>query len=377
MKTPGAIVLADGTRFSGISVGVTGQMTGEVVFNTSQTGYQEIISDPSYSEQIIVFTQPHIGNVGVNPFDMESKNVFAAGVIMRSFSSIASNWRAEGTLGEFFQQHNVIAISEIDTRALTHHLRDDGSQAGTLMGGEIDWESGIYSAQCFSGLLGKDLATRASSALINPTKRVKPFVGFSGMPKVKANQRFHVIVMDFGVKHSIIRHLTDRDCRVSVVPANATYQAIMDLKPHGIVLSNGPGDPAACKDAIATIKLLLTQRIPIMAICLGHQLLALACGARTQKMVFGHHGANHPIVSTADGTVSISSQNHGFVVSEESLPKTLRITHRSLFDNTIAGIAHKDLPAFGFQGHPEANPGPLELTQLFDEFINVLAGCYA
>lgn len=382
MKTSGALVLADGTIFEGISVGVAGHICGEVVFNTSQTGYQEILTDPSYTEQVIVFTQPHIGNVGVNALDMESNQVFAAGAVMRSFSAIASNWRSEETLSSFFHKHNVIALSEIDTRALTHHLRNLGSQSGCLMAGEVDLDKALDYAKRFPGLLGKDLAksvTTEKSYAWNKGSWFEKMAKNKLLDERLANKKdsYRIVVLDFGVKHSILRQLIDYGCKVTVVPAATSFKDILALKPHGIVLSNGPGDPAACEYAITTIKKLLEHGMPIMAICLGHQLLALASGATTEKMVFGHHGANHPVVSGADGTVSISSQNHGFVVSEENLPQCLRITHRSLFDGTIAGIERTDVPAFGFQGHPEAGPGPTELTELFNRFVNLLEGFYA
>lgn len=354
----GLLALADGTVFEGISIGYpTGLICGEVVFNTGQTGYQEILTDPSYAEQIIVFTQPHIGNTGINSQDMESAQIFAKGAIMRSYSHYASNWRSQKSLQHFFHQHKTIALSEIDTRALTLHLRKFGNQAGCIMAGQIDHQTAIDYAQRFPGLSGKDLIKQVST--------VKPYT----LGEKKRPFPYHIVVYDFGVKASILNSLTDRGCALTVVPANTEAAQVLALNPDGIVLSNGPGDPAAATYAIKTVRSLLIHRIPLLAICFGHQLLALASGAKTKKMTFGHHGTNHPIISLKTGRVSISSQNHGFVV-EENLPPILRITHRSLFDGTIAGIERIDAPAFGFQGHPEAGPGPTELNHLFDHFLS-------
>ncbi len=361
---PGVLVLADGTVFEGVSVGPLGHVCGEVVFNTAQTGYQEIMTDPSYAEQLIVFTQPHIGNVGVNTVDMESDRVFAKGAIMRSFSQVASNWRSETTLTDFFETHQVIAVSDIDTRALTHHLREHGSQAGCLMTGDIDVSHALQQAKQFNGLEGRDLAKTVTTD--------KPYIFSQSSAK-----GFHLVVYDFGVKRSILTCLANLGCHVTVVPAETSAQAVLALNPDGVVLSNGPGDPAACTYAISAIKTLLQQAIPMMAICLGHQLLALASGASTKKMKFGHHGANHPVQTLQNKMVAISSQNHGFVVDQENLPTCLEITHHSLFDGSIAGIKRKDVPAFGFQGHPEAGPGPTELTDLFVQFIALLEVSHA
>ncbi len=363
MNNPGILVLSDGAFFEGVSVGHAGHVSGEVVFNTAQTGYQEVLTDPSYTEQLIVFTQPHIGNVGVNSFDMESDRIFAKGAIMRNISTIASNWRAENTLQNFLKEQKFIALSEIDTRALTHHLRQFGSQSGCIMTGNIDYEKAHQYAKNYSGLLGKDLVQEVT------TKKSYSW----GQQKNK----HHIVVYDFGVKRSILNCLSKLNCAVTIVPAMTSVEEIVSLKPNGIVLSNGPGDPAACTYAIDAIKKLLIYKIPMMAICLGHQLLALASGAQTQKMIFGHHGANHPIQDMNTCVVSISSQNHGFVVSEENLPSCLNVTHRSLFDSTIAGIERTDTPAFGFQGHPEAGPGPIELTLLFKQFKSMIEKSYA
>lgn len=363
-QEPGILVLSDGAVFEGTSIGQKGQVCGEIVFNTAQTGYQEILTDPSYADQLIVFTQPHIGNVGINSSDMESDRVFANGVIMRNASEVASHWRSEETLGNFLKKQKIIAISEIDTRALTHHLRQFGSQSACMMAGDIDESKALNDAKKFSGLLGKDLVQKVT------TKETY----FFGTHKTDL---YHIVVYDFGVKRSILNCLADLECAVTVVPATTKAEAVLGLKPNGIVLSNGPGDPSACVYAIEAVKSLLNNKIPIMAICLGHQLLALASGAKIKKMDFGHHGVNHPIQHIKNNTVSISSQNHGFVVSEESLPTCLNITHRSLFDGSIAGIERGDAPAFGFQGHPEAGPGPVELKKLFKQFKSMIEVSHA
>lgn len=374
MKNSAVLVLADGSIFEGISVGAPGQVCGEVVFNTAQTGYQEILTDPSYTEQIIVFTQPHIGNVGVNTFDMESSRVWLSGAVMRSFSSVASNWRSEETLANFLQKHKVIAISEVDTRALTQHLRTHGSQPGCIMAGEVDLKRALHYAQNYSSMAGKNLAEVVTTPNIYQWEKGTSDNKWSNTQQIlPESTQQHIVVYDFGVKHNILRYLVDLACRVTVVSANTTAEEVLALQPDGIMLSNGPGDPAACLEIIDQIKILLTKGIPIFGICLGHQLLALASGAQTKKMIFGHHGANHPVVCLATGTVAISSQNHGFVVAEETLPTCLQITHRSLFDNTIAGITRTDIPAFSFQGHPEASPGPTELTHLFNRFIVLIS----
>lgn len=363
LTSPGVLVLADGTVFTGISVGKLGFTCGEVIFNTAQTGYQEILTDPSYAKQILVFTQPHIGNVGVNFADMESHHAHVQGLIMRSFSHVTSNWRAQDSLSNFLQKENVIALSEVDTRALTLHLRQFGSQAGCIMTKNIDYQVAHEKAKKFAGLLGKDLVKNVTTKYIYSweDKQVK---------EKKKDLSFHVVVYDFGVKHSILRCLADKGCFITVVPATTSVDEVLALNPHGVVLSNGPGDPVACQYAIEATKIFLKHKLPIMGICFGHQILALASGASIKKMMFGHHGSNHPILSLQDGSVAISSQNHGFVVADESLPPCLAVTHRSLFDNSIAGLKRVDVPAFGFQGHPEANPGPCELSHLFDRFIN-------
>lgn len=357
MRSTALLAFADGTVFNGISVGAEGSTTGEVIFNTAQTGYQEILTDPSYTEQIVVFTQPHIGNVGTNAQDMESKKAQVSGAIMRSLSETASNWRSESCLASFLKKHQIIAISEIDTRALTHYLRNKGFQAGCIASGQIDKATAIQKAQTFQELTGKDLTATTS------TSESYDF-------QASTKEQPLIVVYDFGVKFSILKQLAHYPCRITIVPAKTSFSKVMSLNPHGIVLSNGPGDPAACKEIIDNIQMLLTDQIPIMGICLGHQLLALASGAHTEKMRFGHHGANHPIQSLETETVFISSQNHGFTVSENQWPSCLKVTHRSLFDGSIAGIERIDTPAFGFQGHPEASPGPNDMAHLFHRFMS-------
>jgi len=356
---PALLALADGNLFYGTSIGASGKTAGEVVFNTSMTGYQEILTDPSYTQQIITFTYPHIGNVGVNPEDMESNKVWASGLIIRELSPIVSNWRAQQSLNEFLKQHKIIGIADIDTRRLTQILRDKGVQNGCIVSEDLNPDSAIDMAKKFPSLTGQDLAKIVS------TKQIIEW-------KQPLQPKYHVVVYDFGVKYNILRMLTDRGCRLTVVPAQYSASDVLKLKPNGVLLSNGPGDPAACSYAIENIKILLENNIPLFGICLGFQLLALACGAKTIKVKFGHHGANHPVKDLKTGMVAITSQNHNFVVDEKSLPRDLQITHRSLFDNTLQGIQHKTKPAFAFQGHPEASPGPHDIAYLFDRFINLI-----
>ncbi len=356
---PAILAFADGKIFKGESVGVEGTTCGEVVFNTAQTGYQEILTDPSYAGQMIVFTHPHIGNVGVNAKDMESEKMHAVATIMRQFSETASNWRSEKTLASFIREQNKLAMTHVDTRALTQYLRHHGSQMACMMTGKVEVDHAIYLARQHKAL-SQEILMQAVS------RKTQQEIH-------SHNAHYHIVVLDFGVKNSILTMLAQYHCKITILPYTTTVSDILALQPDGIVLSNGPGDPALLVNAIATIKNLLTKDIPIMAICLGHQLLALASGAKTQKMLFGHHGANHPVQSLSGG-VAITSQNHGFTVSDDDLPASLNITHRSLFDQTIAGIERKDVPAFGFQGHPEAGPGPFEMNVLFAKFMNLLEG---
>jgi carbamoyl-phosphate synthase small subunit len=362
MKKQGLLALESGELFWGESVGADGQFVGEVIFNTAMTGYQEILTDPSYAEQMICFTYPHIGNVGVNSEDQESLKIWAGGVIMKELSQGFSNWRAKGDLQQMLKQQNTVALAGIDTRKLTHLLRKKGSLNGCIMGGAVDPDFALKQAKAFSGLNGKDLA-----------KEVTCWASH----QLGSAEDFHVVVLDFGVKQAILQNLIDVGCRLTIVPAQTTASEIAQLNPHGVVLSNGPGDPAACLDAISTIQTILEMEIPLFGICLGHQLLALASGASTVKMECGHHGANHPIQELETGKVFISSQNHGFVVEKTNLPPCLEVTHTSLFDGTVAGVKRKDKPAFSFQGHPEASPGPHELKLLFNQFITLMENTYA
>jgi carbamoyl-phosphate synthase small subunit len=355
------LALETGQVFYGTSIGVYGITVGEVVFNTALTGYQEILTDPSYCKQLITFTYPHIGNTGINFEDNQAPKIFAAGLIVKSLSKFASNWRSKISLAEFLQQQGVVGIADIDTRGLTTLLRQHGSLRGCIMAGTIDVNLALDQAKAFSGLNNLDLATQVTTN----KNYVTESYACEGTPK-------HVVVMDFGVKQSIIDCLTQRGCRVTVVPAHFTATQILELQPDGIVLSNGPGDPAACHAIINVIKLLVTSSIPILGICLGHQLLALALGAKTYKMDFGHHGSNHPVQNISSGKVMITSQNHGFAVDALSLGPNLEVTHRSLFDNSLQGFKHKSLPLFSFQGHPEASPGPHDVLGLFDDFIQAV-----
>jgi carbamoyl-phosphate synthase small subunit len=358
LENPALLALADGTLFHGISVGHSGEAVGEVVFNTSMTGYQEILTDPSYAQQIVTLTYPHIGNVGVNDEDNESDRAFAAGLIIRELSPIVSNWRSTQSLPEFLKAQKIVAIANIDTRQLTHILRQKGAQSGCIVTGNIDPEMALKKARAFAGLVGKDLAIEVS------TKEKYDFGRGHGQ---------HVVVYDFGVKRNILRLLAERGCKVTVVPAKTSAQDVLKLNPDGVVLSNGPGDPAACDYAITAAKILLEKKLPLFGICLGFQILGLACGAKTVKMKFGHHGANHPVQDVRSKKVFITSQNHGFCVDEKTLPIELTITHISLFDKTLQGFKHATLPMMAFQGHPEAGPGPNDLMCLFDEFMGMVA----
>ncbi len=367
------LALADGTVFYGASIGVEGIKTGEVAFNTAMTGYQEILTDPSYCQQIITLTYPHIGNTGANPVDFESGNidkVYAAGLVIRDLPLIASNHRKTQTLAEFLREQNVIAIAEIDTRKLTRILREKGAQSGCIMAGEIDEGKALQAARAFPGLAGMDLAKVVSCR--QPYTWMEGEWSLESDFRIQENPVFHVAAFDFGIKRTILRKLAQRGCKVTVFPAQTPAEEVMKIQPDGIFLSNGPGDPEPCDYAISTTQVLLQKNIPIFGICLGHQLLALASGARTVKMKFGHHGANHPVQDVSSGKVIITSQNHGFAVDLDSLPGNARITHVSLFDGSLQGFELVDKPAFCFQGHPEASPGPHEADYLFDKFIAMM-----
>jgi len=366
VSRPALLVLADGTSFNGTAIGVDGSAVGEVVFNTAMTGYQEILSDPSYAQQIVTLTYPHIGNTGTNAEDTESARVFATGLVVRDAPSRHSNFRATATLADFLRQQQVVAIADVDTRALTRHLRDHGAQPGCIMTGSDIRDAAHQAARNFPGLAGLDLAKEVTCHDTYRWSQGSWSLGGATEPPIAKHQ---VVAMDFGIKHNILRMLIDRGCAVTVVPAQTSADDIRALSPAGLFLSNGPGDPEPCDYAINTIRDLLSDGLPTFGICLGHQLLALASGARTQKMKFGHHGANHPVLDVATGRVMISSQNHGFAVDAESLNEQLAITHVSLFDNSLQGIRRLDVPAFSFQGHPEASPGPHDVDGLFDQFV--------
>lgn len=368
--TPAMLVLADGTVFRGISIGAPGHTVGEVVFNTSITGYQEILTDPSYTKQIVTLTYPHIGNVGVNTEDIESGNVYASGLIIRDLPLTHSSWRCEQSLSDYLQQNNVVAIADIDTRKLTRILREKGAQAGCIVAGEDNEAKALELARAFPGLAGMDLAKVVStkdSYVFDQTEWQLD----SGYGKSEGGQ-LHVVAFDYGVKRNILRMLVSRGCKVTVLPAQATAEQALALNPDGVFLSNGPGDPEPCDYAINAIASIVETGLPVFGICLGHQLLALASGAKTLKMKFGHHGANHPVQDMDDKRVFITSQNHGFAVDAATLPANLRATHVSLFDGSLQGISRTDKPAFSFQGHPEASPGPTEMSYLFDRFIALM-----
>ncbi len=370
MTAPAVLALADGSIFRGQSIGAAGNTTGEVVFNTAITGYQEILTDPSYARQIVTLTYPHIGNTGVTPEDMESAQIYASGLVVRDLSMLASSWRAAGSLPEFLQRGRIVAIAGIDTRRLTRLLREKGAQSGCIMTGDkLDETAAVRAARAFPGLKGMDLAKVVSTRA--PYQWNDGSVGREPTP-LRAAQRLHVVAYDYGIKRNILRLIADQGCRLTVVPATTGAADVLAMNPDGIFLSNGPGDPEPCDYAIRAISEFLETDVPIFGICLGHQLLGLASGARTVKMKFGHHGANHPVLEIASGRVLISSQNHGFAVDESTLPSHVVPTHRSLFDGSLQGIARIDRPAFSFQGHPEASPGPHDLKPLFDSFSQAM-----
>jgi len=377
LQQPAILTLEDGSIFRGLSIGAAGQSVGEVVFNTAMTGYQEILTDPSYSRQLVTLTYPHIGNTGVTDEDTESAAIHAAGLIVRDVPRRASNWRREQDLGDYLRAEGVPGIADIDTRRLTRILREKGAQNGCLMAGDgLDEAAALAAARAFPGLAGMDLAKEVTTQ--------EAYTWTAGLWSLERGQgmslatddpalRFHVVAYDYGVKQNILRMLVHRGCRITVVPAKTPAAEVLALGPDGVFLSNGPGDPEPCDYAISAIRSLLDAGIPQFGICLGHQLLGLACGARTVKMKFGHHGANHPVQDLATGRVMISSQNHGFAVDEASLPAAVIATHRSLFDGSLQGIRHRERPAFSFQGHPEASPGPHDVAPLFDDFIAAMA----
>ena len=371
MTTPAILALEDGSIFRGVAIGATGQSTGEVVFNTSMTGYQEILTDPSYAHQIVTLTYPHIGNTGTNSEDEESEFVWSAGLVIRDLPLMASNWRNTQPLDEYLIANNVVAIADIDTRRLTRILREKGAQSGCIVAGDnIDEAAALAAAKGFAGLKGMDLAKEVT---------VKEAYNWTGSTwdlvegnREKVDGHLKVVAYDYGVKRNILRMLVERGCDLTVVPAQTPAKDVLAMNPDGVFLSNGPGDPEPCDYAIAAIKEILQTDTPVFGICLGHQLLALASGAKTEKMKFGHHGANHPVQDLDTKVVMITSQNHGFAVSEESMPSHLRATHKSLFDGSLQGIERTDKQAFSFQGHPEASPGPHDVAPLFDRFIEIM-----
>ena len=371
MSTAAILALADGSVFHGIAIGAEGETVGEVVFNTAMTGYQEILTDPSYARQIVTLTYPHIGNTGVTAEDEESSSIHAAGLVIRDLPLVASSWRSEQSLSDYLKSQGTVAIADIDTRRLTRILRDKGAQGGCILAGDaVTEQQALAKARAFPGLLGMDLAREVSTQ--------ESYTWSEGTWQWGADQRpapatnYNVVALDFGVKRNILRMLADRGCSLTVLPAQSDIDAVCAHNPDGIFLSNGPGDPEPCDYAIVLAQAAMARGIPLFGICLGHQILALASGARTEKMKFGHHGANHPVQKLDDGTVMVTSQNHGFTVSEEALPATVAVTHRSLFDATIQGIARTDVSAYSFQGHPEASPGPHDAGQLFDPFIRAM-----
>jgi carbamoyl-phosphate synthase small subunit len=368
---PALLALEDGTVFRGISIGAKGRAVGEVVFNTAMTGYQEILTDPSYARQIITLTYPHIGNTGTNSEDFESQKIYAAGLVIRDLPLYESNWRNEVSFQDFLRRGGLTAIAEIDTRRLTRILREQGAQSGCIITGDESVEKAVEHAKKFPGLAGMDLARIVSSEATYQWSMGLGWPNGEGSPGKRITTQ-HVVAYDFGIKRNILRLLVDQNCRVTVVPAQTPAEDVLAMAPDGVFLSNGPGDPEPCTYAIKAIRLLLGTGIPVFGICLGHQLLGLASGARTVKMKFGHHGANHPVLNLDTNTVAITSQNHGFAVDEDSLPDNLRPTHRSLFDNSLQGVERTDCLAMGFQGHPEASPGPHDLRPIFNRFTEMM-----
>ena len=369
---PAALALADGTVFRGRSIGARGAAVGEVVFNTAITGYQEILTDPSYCRQIVTLTYPHIGNTGVNPEDQESARTFAEGLVVRDLPRLHSNWRAKDDLSSYLRKNNVVGIADIDTRKLTRILREKGAQNGCLVAGDVDVDSALAKARAFPGLAGMDLAKVVTTQKPYEWTEGSWQGGSEGYRRIES-PRFHVVAYDYGIKHNILRMIADRSAQVTVVPAQTPAREVMRLKPDGVFLANGPGDPEPCDYAIEAIgEILDATKLPVFGICLGHQLMGLASGAKTLKMKFGHHGANHPVKDLDTGRVVITSQNHGFAVDPESLPENLRPTHVSLFDGSLQGLARTDRAAFCFQGHPEASPGPHDIGYLFDRFAEMM-----
>ncbi len=374
MSKSALLVLEDGTVFHGESIGADGSAVGEVVFNTSMTGYQEILTDPSYSQQIVTLTYPHIGNTGTNSEDEESSSIHAQGLVIRDLPLIASNFRNEQSLSDYLKSQNIVGIADIDTRKLTRILREKGAQNGCVVAGNnLDEALALAKAKEFPGLKGMDLAKEVTTKEAYQWKQGS-WTLTGGLPEAKADSElpYHVVAYDFGAKRNILRMLVDRGCRLTVVPAQTPAEEVLAMNPDGVFLSNGPGDPAPCTYAIEATKVFLEKGLPIFGICLGHQILALASGAQTVKMKFGHHGANHPVKDLDRNVVMITSQNHGFAADEETLPENLRATHKSLFDGTLQGIHRTDKPAFSFQGHPEASPGPEDAAPLFDHFIDLI-----
>ncbi|WP_262927179.1 glutamine-hydrolyzing carbamoyl-phosphate synthase small subunit [Phytohalomonas tamaricis] len=378
MIKPAILALEDGSVFHGVSIGADGQTSGEVVFNTAMTGYQEILTDPSYLRQIVTLTYPHIGNTGINEEDVESSQICAAGLVIRDLPRLASNFRSLRSLDEYLRAHNILGIADIDTRRLTRILRDKGAQSGAILAGpeaegEDAHERAIQAARAFPGLKGMDLAQVASAREIYDWHDGEWTLG-QGYTNLREGERpYHVVAYDYGTKHNIFRMLTQRGCRLTIVPAKTPAADVLAMKPDGVFLANGPGDPEPCDYAITAIRDVLDTKTPVFGICLGHQLLALASGARTMKMSHGHHGANHPVLDLKSGHVMITSQNHGFAADEATLPANVKATHRSLFDGTLQGIELTDCPAFSFQGHPEASPGPHDVSPLFDRFVAMMA----